>query len=209
MKKVLFALSMLTIMLACTPEKDNPVNDNPGGGDQQGQDYTNTDQLAFVDMGTDVLWATMNFGAAHSTEYGTYLEWSPLTLSEDGKFTGCRMPTWAEYEELVSVKTADGKYTSGPCSVKWGRVNGVYGITYTNKKTGNAIFMPAAGDYSQGYPYFVGQRVYNWTLDSREGTHGLEATATEFQQGTSPAAGAHAEFPVSIERCTVRMVKEK
>ena len=38
MKKFLFALPILAMMLACTPEKDNPDNDNPGGGDQQGQD---------------------------------------------------------------------------------------------------------------------------------------------------------------------------
>ena len=88
-------------------------------------------------------------------------------------------------------------------------MNGVYGITYTNKKTGNAIFMPAAGQYSQGLPYFVGQRVYNWTFDSKEEWDGLRATATEFQSGTSPSAGAHVEESVAIDRCTVRLVKEK
>lgn len=210
MKKVILAIAAFALLFACT-SKDG----TPGGGDQegqeqgQGQDYTNTDQLVFVDMGTKVLWATMNVGALHSTEFGSYLEWSPLTASYGDEYSDCHLPTWADYEELVSVKTSDGKYTGGPCRASWGNVNGVYGITYTNKKTGNAIFMPAAGQYSQGLPYFVGKRVYNWTLDSKEEWDGKRATATEFQSATSPSAGAHVEMHVSINRCTVRLVKEK
>ena len=208
MKKVILAIAAFALLFACTSK-----DDTPGGGDQegqeQGQDYTNTDQLVFVDMGTKVLWATMNVGALHSTEFGSYLEWSPLTASYGDEYSDCHLPTWADYEELVSVKTSDGKYTGGPCRASWGNVNGVYGITYTNKKTGNAIFMPAAGQYSQGLPYFVGKRVYNWTLDSKEEWDGKRATATEFQSATSPSAGAHVEMHVSIDRCTVRLVKEK
>ena len=208
MKRLFVVITAFALLSACTSENNPGDGDQPGDNQEQGHDYTNTDQLAFVDMGTNVLWATMNVGALHSTEFGSYLEWSPLTASYGDEFSNCRLPTWAEYEELVSVKTSDGKYTSGPCRATWGKVNGVYGITYTNKKTGNAIFMPAAGQYSQGLPYFVGQRVYNWTFDSKEEWDGLRATSTEFQSGTSPSDGAHVENHVAIDRCTVRLVKE-
>ncbi|MBP5488509.1 MAG: hypothetical protein J6X77_02950 [Bacteroidales bacterium] len=205
MKKVILSIAAVALLFAC-----NPNENNPGGGDQpQGRDYTDTDELVFVDMGTSVLWATMNVGAEHSTDYGTYMEWSAFTASEGDEWANCRLPSKADYEELATVKTSDGKYNSGPCRTKWGKVNGVFGLTYTNKNTGNAIFMPAAGNYSQGYPYFVGQKICNWTIDSHEEQYGLQATMTMFQEGAAPYAGAFQDGFVSIERCTVRLVKEK
>ena len=208
MKRLLFAIAAVALLFACSSDDDNPG----GGGNQeqeQGQDYTNTDQLVFVDMGTKVLWATMNIGAKHSTEYGSYLQWSPETASYGDEYSTCHLPTYADYEELVSVKTSDGKYTSGPCRATWGEVNGVYGITYTNKKTGNAIFMPAAGSACQGVYYFVGKKVQNWCLDSEQKWDGMYATATEFQSGTSPSAGAKESLATSVNVCPIRLVKEK
>lgn len=208
MKRLLFAIAAVALLFACSSDDDNPG----GGGNQeqeQGQDYTNTDELAFVDMGTNVLWATMNIGAKHSTEYGSYLQWSPETASYGDEYSTCHLPTYADYEELVSVKTSDGKYTSGPCRATWGEVNGVYGITYTNKKTGNAIFMPAAGSACQGVYYFVGKKVQNWCLDSEQKWDGKYATATEFQSGTSPSAGAKESLATSVNVCPIRLVKEK
>lgn len=205
-KKVFMAIAAFALLSACTSNDDI----QGGGKQEQGKDYTNTDELVFVDMGTSVLWATMNFGADHSTEFGSYMQWSPLTVSEGDQWAGCRLPSWAEYEELSTVKTSDGKYTDGPCRSTWGKVNGVYGITFTNKKTGNAIFMPAAGYYTEGYDFFVGKIIYNWTLDSETQSQGyLVATTTKFQEGAAPFGGANWELFVDRSTATMRLVKEK
>ena len=202
-----FAFFSLAVLLFVSCGGGSKQNTDAEGGDSQvqGKDYTNTDEWAWVDMGTNVLWATMNIGASHSTEFGSYLQWSPITATYGDEFSNCRLPTKADYEELATVKTTDGKYTEGPCRTTWGKVNGVYGMTYTNKKTGNAIFLPAAGEKSQGIDYFVGKKAYYWTLDSKDD----KAIATEFQSGAAPYAGAFAEMLIAYYVCPVRLVKEK
>lgn len=52
-----------------------------------------------------------------------------------------RMPTKAEFEELIDP---------GKCIVKWDSMNGVPGLKVTSKKTGQFIFLPAAGGKSEG-----------------------------------------------------------
>ena len=206
---------MLWAGIACGGNKDNPEGTgddnggNGGGGQVVGKDYSDTDELAWVDMGTSVLWCTMNLGAERSTDTGSYLEYSNLTGSLGEEYSSCRLPTKAEYEELATVKTADGKYTPGPCRTQWTTVNGVKGYKYTNKTNGNIIFLPVTGYYGDGYPYFLKSRIYNWTLDSRQDQYGLMATMTAFQEGAAPYAGAFSETYVSHTRCPMRLVKEK
>lgn len=211
MKANHFFLLLVTLLMgvSCNGVKDNLDGTDDGNGGAAGVDYSDTDQLVWVDMGTSVLWCTMNLGAERSTDFGTYMEYSNVSGSYGEEFKSCRLPTKADYEELATVKTADGKYTPGPCSTKWVKVNGVAGYKYTNKNNGNVIFIPAAGYYGQGIPYFIGKKVVNWTLDSRQDQYGLRATTTEFQEGAAPYAGAFEEPYAQYERCPMRLVKEK
>ena len=107
----------------------------------------------FVDLGLDVLWATMNIGATSSTAYGNYYAWGGTTaktsFSQNDKATTfadaatkawgspCRMPTKDEAQALVN------------CGSSWS--DNSKGRTFTSTKTGYtsmSIFLPATGWYS-------------------------------------------------------------
>jgi hypothetical protein len=129
----------------------------------------------YVDLGlpSGTLWATCNVGANSPEEYGDYFAWgeistkssyssgtyyysdNPTTLptSVDAATANWgsdwRMPTKAEFDELISN-----------CTVIWTTQNGVYGRRYTGTN-GNSIFLPAAGyyegsslRYAQSYGYY-------------------------------------------------------
>ena len=87
----------------------------------------------YVDLGLSVKWATCNFGATSSEEYGTYMTYDKAL--EACKYWGgsWRLPTKNEMQELVDF-----------CSWTWTTQNGVKGYKVTGPN-GNSIFLPAAG----------------------------------------------------------------
>ena len=87
----------------------------------------------YVDLGLSVKWATCNFGATSSEEYGTYMTYDKAL--EACKYWGgsWRLPTKNEIQELVDF-----------CSWTWTTQNGVEGYKVTGPN-GNSIFLPAAG----------------------------------------------------------------
>ena len=87
----------------------------------------------YVDLGLSVKWATCNFGATSSEEYGTYMTYDKAL--EACKYWGgsWRLPTKNEMQELVDF-----------CSWTWTTQNGVEGYKVTGPN-GNSIFLPAAG----------------------------------------------------------------
>ena len=124
-----------------------------------------------VDMGLSVKWGSFNVGASKPEGYGDYYawgetmtksryEWSTYSLcrgsrdkvtkycADDNKTTlekeddvasqklggNWRMPTNSEWMELLNN-----------CSWSWTTKNSVKGYVVTSKKTGNRIFLPAAG----------------------------------------------------------------
>ena len=114
-----------------------------------------------VDLGLSVKWATCNVGASSPEEYGDYFAWgetSPKSIYTDencktyekeiGDISGnaaydaatanwggsWRMPTKAEMQELMDN-----------CTWTWTTQNGVEGYKVKSKKSGNNIFLPAAG----------------------------------------------------------------
>ena len=114
----------------------------------------------FVDLGLSVKWATHNVGASSPEGYGDYFAWgetspkSSYTIENSltyGKSMGdisgnlqydaaaanwgggARMPTLAEWEELLIH-----------CTSVWTTRNGVHGRLVTGPN-GNSIFLPAAG----------------------------------------------------------------
>lgn len=65
-----------------------------------------------------------------------------------------RMPTDAEWDELI--------YTEN-CTWTWTTLNGVNGYIVISKKTGNSIFLPAAGCRSNDGLYDAGSFGYYWS----------------------------------------------
>lgn len=199
------------LAVACGGGKDNPAGPDNGGGNTEepkGTDYTDTDVFTFVDMGTSVLWATMNLGAAHSYEVGTYLEWSNITATYGADYANCRIPTKKDYDELAATITADGKYGEGPCKYKWVKINGNQGFAYTSKVTGNAIFIPAGGYDVYGSVGFT-SNIHNWTSTSTDETGYFEVYMTNFTSSVAPCAGAFKKTAPEISKCPIRLVKEK
>lgn len=114
----------------------------------------------WVDLGLSVRWATCNVGASSPSDYGNYYAWGETTTkssyTEDNSRTyekiwgdisgnpsydaatanwgnGWRMPTKAEFEELINR-----------CTWQWTTQGGQRGCKVTGPN-GNSIFLPAAG----------------------------------------------------------------
>ena len=67
-----------------------------------------------------------------------------------------RMPTKAEFQELIDKTTKE-----------WTQVNGVNGYKFTSKINGNSIFIPASGYCNDGSVYNVGYGGYVWSSSLR------------------------------------------
>ena len=147
----------------------------------------------FVDLGLDVLWATMNIGATSSTAYGSYYAWGKTTAktsfsSADKASTfadaatnawgsPCRMPNKDEAQALVN------------CGSSWD--SNSKGRTFTSTKAGYtsmSIFLPAAGWYSVSY-----------------GSSTLKGTTTDGNYWTSTASSDNQAycFTSTYSKCQV------
>lgn len=108
----------------------------------------------WVDMGTSVMWATTNVGAASATNYGDFYSWKGGKSDAVKKWGGkWRMPTAEEYRELVSK-----------CKLTW--TGNTAKIT---AKNGNVLYLPAYG-YLQNSSLTSGatetsSHGYYWTGD--------------------------------------------
>ena len=133
MKKTLFVLIMMLCCIGVNAQQK--IN---------GHEY--------VDLGLSVKWATCNFGATSSEEYGTYMTYEKAL--EACKYWGgsWRLPTKNEIQELVDF-----------CSWTWTTQNGVEGYKVTGPN-GNSIFLPAAG-YRDGSSLY-GARSYGFYRSS-------------------------------------------
>ena len=93
-----------------------------------------------------------------SSNYGTVDNKTVLEFSDDAARVNWggswRMPTKAEYEELIDTNN---------CTWKWTTQNGVNGYKVTSKKNGNSIFFPAAGFRGSSYLNFAGSYGYCWS----------------------------------------------
>ncbi len=154
-----------------------------------------TDGYEYVDLGlpSGTKWATCNVGATSPEEYGGYYAWGETSTKSDysestsstyGKEMSdiggnarydvarkqwgstWRMPTKAEFQELIDN-----------CTWKWTTQNGVNGMKVTNKKNGNSIFLPAAGDRFGTSLSSTGSAGYYWSSTPYEsnvgGAYGL------------------------------------
>lgn len=128
-----------------------------------------------VDMGVSVQWASCNLGANNSYELGSSYTWEEArNCTTDA---GWRLPTRAEYEELVEQ-----------CFWGWIQYHSVYGLTATSISTNNTIFFPASsvnpgipsGYYWTSSPadneeVYVFQSVNGMIMLSMDASEGLRA----------------------------------
>ncbi len=100
-----------------------------------------------VDLGTEVLWASSNFGN------GCYFRWDDNINSI---FNGdWRLPTKKDFEDLIDV-----------CDAEWVEDydhTGLSGVVFTNKETRQKIFFPAAGCKRPTVLSDEKSRGYYWT----------------------------------------------
>ena len=134
---------------------------------------------AYVDMGLSVKWATCNVGASSPGDYGNYYAWGETETKSNYTSDNCatynkqisdiggtsrdvarvkwggnwRMPTEAEFEELLDQDN---------CTWEWTTQNGHNGYKVKSKKTGNSIFLPAAGWRYGTSLYLAGERGSYW-----------------------------------------------
>ena len=138
----------------------------------------------WVDLGLSVLWATCNVGASSPSDYGNYYAWGETDtkssyteensktysvdlpdISGNPKYdaatanwgSGWRMPTKAEFEELVDK-----------CDLEWTIQDGRRGLRVTGLN-GNSVFLPAAGRRNEIY-YGVGKGCEYWGSTSKGGS---------------------------------------
>lgn len=133
-----------------------------------------------VDLGLSVLWSSRNVGAKSGEQPGLYVGWGDVTgrqtTIDPQKYPSIerlnpstqdiarhlwaetwRIPTRAEAQELIEK-----------CQWFWTMVNGVPGFQVMGK-TGNSIFLPAAGSrFGMEYEdaYYCGRL---WTSDINKG----------------------------------------
>ena len=90
-----------------------------------------------------------------SSEYGTVDHKTTLEAADDAATaalgTGTRIPTKAEWQELLDNTTAE-----------WTTVNNVYGLKFT-ATNGNSVFLPAAGIRNNSSLNNVGMFGYYWS----------------------------------------------
>ena len=138
----------------------------------------------WVDLGLSVLWATCNVGASSPSDYGNYYAWGETTTksryTESNSRTyevsmgdisgnpqydaatanwgdGWRMPTEAEFEELVDK-----------CDWQWTSQGGRNGYKVTGPND-NSIFLPAAGWRLGTSLYLVGEDGSYWSSSPNGG----------------------------------------
>ena len=87
-----------------------------------------------VDLGLSVCWSSCNYGSAVPSGSGSFMTWDQAVAAAVS--SGLSLPTYAQLDELR-------KY----CTWTWTVSDNVPGYLVTGK-TGNSIFLPAAGYYA-------------------------------------------------------------
>ena len=92
------------------------------------------------------------------SEHGTVDNKTKLELEDDAAYVNWggnwRMPTIAEYNELISTSN---------CTWEWTTQNGVNGYKVTSVVNGSSIFLPAAGFRYDGSPKDAGSFGFYWS----------------------------------------------
>lgn len=166
MKNTVFLLITLLLFIASCDD-DSETNSILGSKFDETTDATSSssDDYEYVDLGLSVMWCNKNLGASSETANGDYYQWGNTQPGENFTSSECatyevkfssgydiggtgydaayvtlgdnwRMPSSSEFQELIES-----------CDWEWTQSGLNYGYTITSSKTGNSIFLPAAGYY--------------------------------------------------------------
>lgn len=108
------------------------------------------------------------------------------TLVNDPSPAGYRMPVFAEIQKLLDVNKV---------TIEWTAKNGVNGRKFTDKSTGNFLFLPASGyrKYNSGELSSTGSFGYYWCSKSYLSTYAynfiLSSSNVNWRQNTPRATG--------------------
>lgn len=115
----------------------------------------------YVDLGlpSGLKWATCNYGASSSSEYGGYLTYNGAFNAAKQWGGTWRLPTKSEFQELINN-----------CTWTWTSQNGKNGYKVTGPN-GNSIFLPAAGCRIDGSLNHAGSVGVYWSSTPYEGSN--------------------------------------
>jgi uncharacterized protein (TIGR02145 family) len=107
----------------------------------------------FYQWNRKIGWPAIGTVSGWNTSYATGTTWAS---ANDPSPSGWRVPTWGEIQSLLD----DTKVRN-----EWITEGGVPGRKFTDKTSGNSIFLPAAGgrDNYSGTLYFAGSDGFYWS----------------------------------------------
>lgn len=148
---------------------NNTVHYNPYVDPYNGHEYVD------LDLPSGTLWATMNVGATGITDYGNYYQYGKgaaqyATTSGDSIYSGTENPLATSADTAAQVWGGNWHMPTQAQLIElkdnttysWVTINGVNGGKFT-AQNGNYIFIPAAGFYSDGSIYRLGERSSIWS----------------------------------------------
>ena len=136
-------------------DNGNGGSGNGGNGGNGGDNGAGTEpqfKMVPVDLGLSGKWAESNLGTTVATENGNYYAWNATDPVPGLCGKDWRMPTKAEFEELLNK-----------CNVEEATQDGVKGYKITSKSNSNSIFLPAAGYVKGGDVRDVQAYGYYWS----------------------------------------------
>ena len=192
---------------------------NNGTDDAFHGDTLDITTVGVVDLGLSVKWANVNLGAESEGAGGDFYRWGAKTpyrntaqqyslaqdITPESGYdiatnlwgTAYRMPTFAEYEELVANTTRT-----------WVQRNGYWGCLFTSTKEGytdKTLFLPAAGYYQYDDSYHANLNVSGEYWPSTTNDTGK---AKEFNFGSDVACDLRSSMTKAYG-FSVRPVQEK
>ncbi len=143
----------------------------------------------YVDLGLSVKWATCNVEASSPSEYGGFFVYA-RERAYAGWSGSWRMPTKAEFQELIDK-----------CTWTWTAQGGHKGYQVTGK-SGNSIFLPAAGQHDGLSLDDAGEVGYYWssTLNHDQSRYTFILYFKSY--------GSYVDMSHHSYGCTVRLVSE-
>ena len=112
-----------------------------------------------------VTWSTTNVGATTPEGYGNYYTWEEAKTACPN---GWRLPTMKELEMFADYDLQEERVIDAEVPSTWETLNGKNGRHFTDKVTGNSIFIPAAvlrylNEGNEGAVRYTGEYGYYWS----------------------------------------------
>ena len=143
--------------------------------------YNNGHKYVNLGLPSGTKWATMNVGASSETDYGNYYQYGKgaaqyAATSGDSDYSGIENPLAASADTAVQVWGGQWhmptreqiQELTANTTYKWVtnyKGSGKNGGTFT-AKNGAVLFFPAAGSWSDGSKYDVGDYGFYWASSS-------------------------------------------